>query len=45
MNRDLGIFGKNAEDFDPTRYHGEMASDVSELKKDGHFSYGFGSII
>jgi hypothetical protein len=48
MNRDPEIFGKNTEDFDPTRYldaHGEMAPDVSELKKDGHFSYGFGSRI
>jgi cytochrome P450 len=48
MNRDPDIFGKNTEDFDPARYldaHGEMAPDLSEHKKDGHFSYGFGSRI
>jgi cytochrome P450 len=48
MNRDPDIFGKNTEDFDPARYldtHGEMAPGISELKKDGHFSYGFGSRI
>ncbi|KAN0124436.1 cytochrome P450 monooxygenase [Russula decolorans] len=48
MNRDPEIFGKNTEDFDPARYldtHGEMAPGISELKKDGHFSYGFGSRI
>jgi cytochrome P450 len=46
--RDPEIFDKNTEDFDPTRYfgvHEEMAPDVSDLKKDGHFSYGFGSRI
>jgi cytochrome P450 len=48
MNRDPEIFGKNTDDFDPARYldaHGEMAPGLSELKKDGHFSYGFGSRI
>jgi len=48
MNRDPEIFGKNTEDFDPARYldaHGEMAPGISDLKKDGHFSYGFGSRI
>ena len=48
MNRDPEIFGKNTEDFDPGRYldaNGEMALGLSELKKDGHFSYGFGSRI
>jgi len=48
MNRDPDLFGKNTEDFDPARYldaHGEMAPGVFELKKDGHFSYGFGSRI
>ncbi len=42
------IFGKNADDFDPSRYldaSGEMAPGLFELKKDGHFSYGFGSRI
>jgi len=46
MNRDPEIFGKNTDDFDPARYldaSGGMAPGVSELKKDGHFSYGFGS--
>jgi cytochrome P450 len=48
MNRDPEIFGKNGDDFDPSRYldaSGEMAPGLSELKKDGHFSYGFGSRI
>ncbi|KAI0270344.1 cytochrome P450 [Russula aff. rugulosa BPL654] len=48
MNRDPEIFGKNTDDFDPARYldaNGEMAPGVSELKKDGHFSYGFGHRI
>jgi cytochrome P450 len=48
MNRDPEIFGKNTEDFDPGRYldaNGEMPPGVSELKKDGHFSYGFGTRI
>ncbi|KAF8489337.1 cytochrome P450 [Russula emetica] len=41
MNRDPEIFGENAEDFDPARY-----LDASgDLKKDRHFSYGFGSRI
>ena len=48
MNRDPEIFGKNTEDFDPGRYldaNGDMAPGLSELKKDGHFSYGFGGRI
>ena len=48
MNRDPEIFGKNTDDFDPARYldaNGEMAPGPLELKKDGHFSYGFGSRI
>ena len=48
MNRDPEIFGKNTDEFDPSRYidaNGEMAPGVSELKKDGHFSYGFGHRI
>jgi len=48
MNRDPEIFGKNADDFDPSRYldaSGEMAPGLFELKKDGHFTYGFGSRI
>jgi len=46
MNRDPVIFGKNTEDFDPARYldaSGGMAPGMSELKKEGHFSYGFGA--
>ena len=46
MNRDPEIFGGNTEHFDPARYldaHGEMAPGVSDLRKEGHFSYGFGS--
>jgi hypothetical protein len=42
MNPDPDIFDENTEDFDPARYldaHGEMAPDVSELKKDGHSSW------
>jgi cytochrome P450 len=48
MNRDPGIFGRNTEDFDPARYldaSGGMAPGICDLKKDGHFSYGFGSRI
>ena len=46
MNRDPETFGGNTEHFDPARYldaHGEMAPGVSDLRKEGHFSYGFGS--
>ena len=45
MNRDPEIFGKNTEDFDPARYLNAsegVAPDISDLKKEGHFSYGFG---
>ncbi|KAF8463381.1 cytochrome P450, partial [Russula ochroleuca] len=45
MNRDPEIFGKNTEHFDPGRYldAGEdLASGVSDIKDQGHFSYGFG---
>jgi cytochrome P450 len=45
MNRDPEIFGENAEDFDPARYldaSGDIAPGITDLKKDGHFSYGFG---
>ena len=48
MNHDPEIFGENAEDFDPARYldaSGNIAPSISDLKKDGHFSYGFGSRI
>jgi hypothetical protein len=48
MNHDPEIFGKNTKDFDPARYldaSGGTAPGRSELKKDGHFSYGFGSRI
>ena len=41
MNRDPEIFGENAEDFDPARYLD--AGVARDLRKDGHFSYGFGS--
>ena len=46
MNRVPEIFGENAEDFEPARYldaSGDIASGVTDLKKDGHFSYGFGA--
>jgi hypothetical protein len=48
MNRDPEMFGKNTEDFDPARYldaSGNIAPGISDLKKDGHFTYGFGSRI
>jgi cytochrome P450 len=44
MNRDPEISGRNTEDFDPARYLDAsegLAPGISELKKDGHFSYGF----
>ena len=46
MNRDPEIFGENAKDFEPARYldaNGEIPPGLTDLKKDGHFSYGFGS--
>ncbi len=46
MNRDPEIFGDNTEHFDPARYldaRGGMAAGVSDLRNEGHFSYGFGS--
>jgi cytochrome P450 len=48
MNRDPEIFGENTEDFEPARYldaSGDIAPAISDLKKDGHFTYGFGSRI
>ena len=48
MNHDPEVFGENAEHFDPARYldaSGDIAPGLSELKKDGHFTYGFGSRI
>ena len=45
MNRDSELFGKNADDFDPTRYldsSGDVAPAISDIKEHGHFSYGFG---
>jgi cytochrome P450 len=48
MNHDPEMFGEDAEDFDPARYldaSGDIAPGMSELKKDGHFTYGFGSRI
>ena len=47
MNRDSEIFGENAEDFDPARYldatSGGRAPGILDLKKEGHFTYGFGA--
>jgi cytochrome P450 len=46
MNHDPEIFGENVEDFDPARYldeSGDNAPGLTDLKKDGHFTYGFGS--
>ena len=45
MNRDPELFGKNTEHFDPARYlddSGEIAPGISEIKEQGHFTYGFG---
>ncbi|KAF8487321.1 cytochrome P450 [Russula ochroleuca] len=45
MNRDPEIFGKNAEHFDPGRYldaSGDLAPGISDIKEQGHFSFGFG---
>jgi cytochrome P450 len=45
MNRDPEFFGKNTEHFDPTRYldaSGDIAPGMSDIKEQGHFSYGFG---
>ena len=46
MNRDSEIYGKNTDDFDPVRYldeSGGMAAGITDLKKEGHFTYGFGA--
>jgi cytochrome P450 len=48
MNRDPELFGKNTEYFDPGRYldaSGDLASGVSDVKEQGHFTYGFGRRI
>ncbi|KAI0270342.1 cytochrome P450 [Russula aff. rugulosa BPL654] len=45
MNRDPEIFGKNTDDFDPARYLDASGGVAPDFKKDGHFSYGFGSRI
>jgi cytochrome P450 len=45
MNRDPEIFGKYTERFDPARYidaSGDIAPGMSEIKEQGHFTYGFG---
>jgi cytochrome P450 len=47
MNRDPVLFGKNTDDFDPSRHldgSGYLGSGVSDstLKEHGHFTYGFG---
>ena len=45
MNRDPEIFGENTEHFDPGRYldaSGDLAPGISNVKEQGHFSYGFG---
>ncbi|KAI0270341.1 cytochrome P450 [Russula aff. rugulosa BPL654] len=45
MNRDPEIFGKNTDDFDPARYLDASWGMAPDFKKDGHFSYGFGSRV
>jgi cytochrome P450 len=48
LNRDPEIFGKNPEHFDPTRYldaSRNIAPGTSEIKEQGHFTYGFGRRI
>jgi cytochrome P450 len=48
MNRDPKIFGKNAEHFDPARHldtSEDIAPGMSDIKEQGHFSYGFGRRI
>ena len=48
MNRDPEIFGKNTDEYDPARYldaSGDMAPGFFDLKKEGHFTYGFGGRI
>jgi hypothetical protein len=39
------IFGKNGENFNPARHFyasEDIAPGVSDIKEQGHFSYGFG---
>ena len=45
MNRDPEIFGKNTEHFDPARYLDASAPGSSDIKEQGHFTYGFGRRI
>jgi hypothetical protein len=48
MNRDPEIFGKNTEHFEPARYldaSGDIAPGMSDIKEQGHFSYGLGRRI
>ena len=50
MNRDPELFGNNAEHFDPARYldasgNLQVAPDLSDIKEEGHFTYGFGRRI
>ena len=46
MNRDPEIFGRNTDDFDPARYldaSRNISREISDLRNEGYFSYGFGS--
>ena len=45
LNRDSELFGENTEHFIPGRYldaSGDIAPGMSDIKENGHFSYGFG---
>jgi cytochrome P450 len=42
MNHDPELFGENTEHFDPGRYLDASAPGMSDIKEQGHFSYGFG---
>lgn len=46
MNHDPAIYGDNVANFDPARYldeaGGDIGSALSDIKEEGHVTYGFG---
>jgi len=45
INRDPEVYGENAEHFDPARHletDGDVAPSPSDVREEGHVSYGFG---
>ena len=45
INRDPEVYGENAEHFDPARHletDGDVTPSLSDVREEGHVSYGFG---